>query len=178
MIQSQYQIDFITTGVPIRLLSIGDEITADPVLKCSQGATSYPNIGAAWTQTRAAGAAATELSWSVVHTHASHADLRNYCFSAASTGPYGITGTLRVTVSGGLVWDIRHCTLTSISPLPMVPCESWQTLTAYTATGGQIIVSASGAAMGGGTAQSAALTWNTWSAELWDSSEPAAWKDI
>ena len=139
MIQSLYQIDFITAAGSIRLLSVGDFIENEIAPKVSQSAAQYAALGAAWGETVAAGGAMVTVDFSVVKNHASHAALRGYCMSHAATFPSGKTGTLRLAISGGDTWDIADATLVSCSPMVLLPSEDFETLTAYSVTGGAML---------------------------------------
>jgi hypothetical protein len=138
MIESLYQIDFITTSGTLRLLDVGDWIEADIAPKVSQSAAQYAAIGAAWGETVASGGAMVTVDFSVVKNHGSHAALRDYCMSHAAAFPGGKTGTLRLAISGGDTWDIADATLVSCSPMALLPSGEFETLTAYSATGGQM----------------------------------------
>jgi hypothetical protein len=139
MIQSLYQIDFITASGTRRLLDIGDLIETDIAPKVAQGADKYSAIGAAWGESQAQGGAMVDLGWSTVRTHASHAELRSFCMRHAASFPSGKTGTLRITISGGETWEISDATLLSSAPMPLVPAASFKTITAYQATGGRML---------------------------------------
>ena len=138
MIESLYQIDFITTSGTLRLLDVGDMIEADIAIRITQEATSYAPIGAKWGEPVAAGGAMVAVDWAVVKNHASHAALRGYCFSHAAAMPYGETGTLRLTISGGGVWEIADGTLVSCAPMALLPSHAFETLTAYSFSGGAV----------------------------------------
>lgn len=139
MLESLYQIDFITASGSLRLLNIGDLIEADIAPKVTQGLARYAPIGAAWGETVAEGGAMVSVDFSVTKNHASHAALRGYCMSHAASFPSGRTGKLRMTISGGATWDIADATLVSCSPLALIPSDSFETLTAYSATGGRMM---------------------------------------
>ena len=140
MIESLYQIDFITPTGTLRLLDVGDMIEADIAPKVSQGAAQYAAIGAAWGETVAAGGAMVTVDFSVAKNHASHAALRGYCMSHAATFPSGKTGTLRLAISGGDTWDIADAILVSCSPAPKIPSHAFETLTAYSFHGGAMTI--------------------------------------
>ena len=139
MIQSLYTVDFITAAGTLRLVTAGDKIESDIAPKVSQGAVRYASIGAAWGETVAEGGAMVTVDWAVVKNHASHAALRGYCMSHAATFPSGKTGTLRLAISGGDTWDIADATLVSCAPMAKVPTANFATVTAYSATGGQML---------------------------------------
>ena len=139
MTESLYQIDFISATGTLRLVSVGDWIEADIAPKVSQGAARYAPIGAAWGETVAEGGAMVSVDFAVVKNHASHAALRGYCMSHAATFPSGKTGTLRLAISGGDTWDIADATLVSCAPMVLLPSGEFETLTAYSITGGSML---------------------------------------
>ena len=142
MIQTLYQIDFITAAGTLRLLDSGARVTEEIAPKVSQGAATYAAIGAAWGETVAAGGAMVTVDFSVVKNHASHAALRGYCMSHAASLPSGKTGTLRLTITGGDTWDIADATLLSCAPMPLLPTQDFETLTSYSVTGGEMLPAA------------------------------------
>jgi len=139
MIQSLYQVDFITATGTLRLVDAGDLIEADIAPKVSQSAAQYAAINAPWGETVAEGGAMVTVDFSAVKNHASHAALRGYCMSHAATFPSGKTGTLRLAIDGGDTWEISDATLVSCAPMPKLPTSSFETLTAYSVTGGQML---------------------------------------
>ncbi len=137
MIQSLYQIDFLTASGTTRLLSYGDYISDEISAKVAQAATQYRPLGAAWAETVAAGGATVSVAWTRREDHANHAALRSYCLRTAATSPAssGSTGTLRLAVQGGERWDIADCTITSCEPAPLVGFR-FRTVTSFQALGG------------------------------------------
>ena len=139
MIQSIYTVDFITAAGTLRLLTAGDVIESDISPTVSQGAARYAAIGAGWGESVAEGGAMVTVDFSAVRNHASHAALRGYCMSHAATFPSGKTGTLRLAIDGGDTWEISDATLVSCAPMPKLPSHAFETITAYSVTGGQIL---------------------------------------
>lgn len=139
MIKTLYQLDFITASGTLRLLDSGARVTEEIAPKVSQGAATYAAIGAAWGETVAEGGAMVTVDFSVVKNHASHAALRDYCMSHAASFPGCQTGTLRLTITGGGTWEISDATLLSCAPMPKLPTSEFETLTAYSVTGGQML---------------------------------------
>ena len=135
---SLYQIDFITPAGVWRLLNVGEEIAAEISPKVSQRAATYAAIGAAWGASVAEGGALVTLDWQTIRPHASHAALRGHCLSHPASLPYGRSGTLRLYISGGDFWDITDATLLSCAPTPLLPSDGFESLTAYSVTGGKI----------------------------------------
>lgn len=139
MIETLYQIDFISGGESIRLLDIGTIVESDPVISVKQQEKRYAPLGAAWGASRALGGAQAAVQWTMVRNHASHAALHSYCLRHAASMPSGKTGTLRVTISGGEVWDIHDTVISSSSPQPLSGSAAFETVTAYTASGGRMV---------------------------------------
>lgn len=138
MIESLHQIDFISTAGTLRLLDIGAIVEQNPVLGWRQrGQTNYP-LGGAWSESSALGGAETSVQWTAVRNHANHATLHAFCLRHAASMPSGKTGTLRLTISGGETWDIADCMLSSSAPAPLLGSATFETVTAYQATGGRM----------------------------------------
>jgi len=138
MIQSVYQIDFISASGTRRLVSVGDVLTDEISPRVAQAVEEYSPIGAAWGGTAAGGGAKTSVSWTVKASHASHAALRDACMIAAGSFPTGETGTLRIAITGGATWDILNASVSSSDPMP-AQCAGFHTLTGYSVTGGEIV---------------------------------------
>lgn len=136
MLESLYQIDFITTSGSLRLVSVGDWIEADIAPKVTQGLAQYAPLGAAWGETVAEGGAMVSVDFSVAKNHASHAALRDYCMSHAAAFPGGKTGTLRMAISGGATWDIADATLVSCLLKPDTTTGEFETLATYSFSAG------------------------------------------
>lgn len=138
MIQSVYQIDFITASGTRSLVNVGDVLTDEIVPRVSQAVDEYAPLGAVWGGTQAEGGAKTSVSWTVKRSHSSHADMRNACMISAGTFPSGETGTLRIAISGGATWDILNASIASSDPLPAL-CAGFHSLTGYNVTGGEMV---------------------------------------
>ncbi|MCU0751418.1 MAG: hypothetical protein MUF86_11390 [Akkermansiaceae bacterium] len=142
MIESLHQIDFISASGSMRLLDIGAIVESEPVITWKQAEQNHGTIGGKWGESQALGNAMASAQWTAVRNHSSHADLRGFCMRHAASMPSGETGTLRVTISGGEVWDIEDCSLSSSSPMPLEGSATFETVTAYSATGGQMVPAA------------------------------------
>lgn len=138
MIASLYQLDFISGATTLRLLDFGDPLLAELEPKATQAADRYAPISAAWSESAPKGGAQSDLTWSVVRDHASHAALRGYCIAHAAALPTGKTGILRLAIQGGETWEIAAASVTSSSTIPRVPSATYETITAYTVTGGKL----------------------------------------
>lgn len=142
MIESLHQIDFISASGTMRLLDIGAIVEQEPVISWKQAEESHAAIGAKWGESQALGGAMVSIQWTAVRNHASQPDLRSYCMRHAASMPSGETGTLRVTISGGEVWDIEDCSISSSAPLPLAASGAFETVTGYQATGGNMVPAA------------------------------------
>lgn len=142
MTQSQHQIDFIHSGGTLRLLDIGAIVDADPVISTKQREERYYPIGAEWSDAKALGGADVSLTWTAVRNHASHAELHAFCIRHAAALPSGKTGSIRLTISGGETWDVLNAVLSSSAPLPLGSSGAFETVTSYSATGGQMVPAA------------------------------------
>jgi hypothetical protein len=137
MIQSVYQIDFITSTGTRRLVSVGDVLTDEISPRVAQAVDEYSTIGAAWGGTAAAGGAKTSMSWTVRADYDSHAALRGGCMRLAAGFPSGQTGTLRIAISGGESWDILNASIATSEPIPTL-AGGFRSLTSYSVLGGEI----------------------------------------
>ncbi len=142
MIESQHQIDFITPSGTLRLLDIGAIVEQEPVISWKQGEKTHGAIGGKWGESQALGNALASAQWTAVRNHSSQADLRSFCMRHVASMPSGETGTLRVTISGGEVWDIEDCSLSSSSPMPLAASGAFETVTSYQAVGGNMVPAA------------------------------------
>ncbi|MEI6656052.1 MAG: hypothetical protein WCP45_14910 [Verrucomicrobiota bacterium] len=136
MILSQFRIDFEHAGQSTRMLDFGDKLLADPVITVNQEADRYAPIGAPWSEGSAKGGATTSIAWSSIEKYPDHASARAHCLAAAATLKSGQTGTLRIQVSGGDVWIISDLDFVTSATSPLVPTNSFETVTAATAIGG------------------------------------------
>ncbi|MDP3850095.1 MAG: hypothetical protein Q8Q59_06315 [Luteolibacter sp.] len=139
MIESLHQIDFITGSGTLRLLDIGAIVDDEPAVSVKQSEKRHTAIGAQWSENQALGGAETSVAWTAVRNHASQADLRGFCMRHAASLPSGQSGTLRVTISGGEVWDIEDCVISSSAPQPLASSAAFETVTAYQAAGGRMV---------------------------------------
>lgn len=139
MIESIHQIDFITASGTLRLLDIGAIVEQAPVISVKQREQRYAAIGAEWSENQALGGAETAVTWTAVRNHAGHAELHSFCMRHAASLPSGKTGTLRISISGGDVWDIETCVIASSAPLPLAGSAAFETVTAYAAGGGRMV---------------------------------------
>lgn len=135
MIQSIWQIDLINASGTTRLLDYGDGITDEIKFSVAQDATRYGPISSLWGETDAGLNAFVSLGWSRRQNHASHAASRSHCLRTAAAAGVRRSGTLRVSVQDGEVWDIGNCTVFSSEPMPLVG-YGFRTLTSYQAIGG------------------------------------------
>lgn len=137
--ESFYQIDFVSGGVSTRLLEIGAIVPSGVEISVKQGEQKSRAIGAEWSENLATGGADTVITWTMVKDHASHAALHGYCLRHAASLPSGKTGVLRVEVSGGEVWELQGAVVTSSAPMPLIDSAAFETVTAYSCSGGELM---------------------------------------
>lgn len=137
MIQSLWQIDLINASGTTRLLDYGDLISEEIKFSVSQESSRYTPIGSAWGETVSGDSAFVQLGWERAQNHASHIAARTQCLRSAAATATRKTGTLRISVEGGEVWDIADATIISSSPVPLVG-NGFRTLTAHQAIGGKM----------------------------------------
>jgi len=139
MIESLHQIDFITAAGTRRLLDIGAIVSGAPVIAVQQTVERYSAIGADFSEADASKGADATMTWTAVRNHASHAALHGFCIRHAAEFPSNQRGALRMTISGGEVWEMRNSVLASSSPLPLPESGTFETITAYHAAGGEMM---------------------------------------
>ncbi|MEI6654056.1 MAG: hypothetical protein WCP45_04755 [Verrucomicrobiota bacterium] len=139
MILSIYQIDFIdSAGTATRLLDIGDPIGAMIDFSVKQSADSFTSLGNPWGGSRASGGARRPLSWARQIEHVSHAAAASFAIRHPASLPLSREGKLRVTVSGGEVWDLLDAVILDATTRPDQD-GTYATLTNYTAEAGQTL---------------------------------------
>jgi hypothetical protein len=139
MIESLHQIEFITASGTRRLLDIGAIVSGAPVIAVQQSVERYSAIGADWSEAFASQGADATITWTAVREHASHATLHAFCIRHAADFPSNQTGALRLTISGGEVWEMKNTVLASSAPLPLPESGTFETITAYNAAGGEML---------------------------------------
>jgi hypothetical protein len=142
MIESLHRIEFISPSGTLVLLEIGEIVPSAPVVTVQQREERYYPLGAQWSEARAMGGTETAVTWQSVKDHTSHALLHSFCMRHAAALPSGQTGTLRMTISGGDVWDIMDAVVVSSSPLPLAESGTFETVTSYSAAGGRMVPAA------------------------------------
>jgi hypothetical protein len=138
MIQSVWRIELINAAGTTRLLDFGDDISEEIKPKISQDAARYAPIGAAWGETEEQPGALVTLGWDRRENHASHAAARGHVMRAAAATATRKTGTLRISIQDGEVWDIEDCTVLATEPVTVTKGPI-RTLTTYQAIGGRMI---------------------------------------
>ena len=136
MIQSLWKIEFITAGGTFLLLDWGDFVPSEIGPEVAQTVELTAPIGADWAKTRPQKGAVTSLTWGTRRDHTGHADLRAFVLRHAATFPTGQSGTLRLSIQDGEVWDIPDAAVATTKPAPLVPSGGFRTITSYTASGG------------------------------------------
>jgi hypothetical protein len=141
MIVSLYQIDFIdpTTGAATRLLDIGDACEAMLDFSAKQQTETYSPLEASWGGAIALGGARRPLTWTRQIEHASHTTAASFCIRHPAQMPLRKTGKLRITLSGGEVWELLSAVVFDVST--RLDLEGWfATLTTYTAEAGETLL--------------------------------------
>ncbi len=139
MLVSIWQIDFIAeSGVTTRLLSAGD-LMAD-VLQIPATIQSQEDhyLGADWAGAVPLGNARRSLSWVCVREHASHADAASFVIRHPAAMPLRTPGKIRISITGGEVWDFLDAVITSATPNQYKDGD-FATYTAYQASAGKCL---------------------------------------
>lgn len=142
MISSLWRIEFLTGGASTLLADYGDMLADEIRPTVKQAATEFGALGGRWGGTQADGRALTTIAWTVWIPSAGGtvATLRDDMLLAAATFPAMATGTLRITVQGGAVWEMAKA---SLATFETAPDAAWPAGTAasrvYSATGGQLL---------------------------------------
>ena len=160
MIESLYQIDFISSAGTLRLLDIGAIVEELPKIDWKQRTQENFPIGSPWAEGQALGGASVSVSWTAVRSHSSHADVQAFRMRHAATMPSGLTGALRITISGGETWDILNASIVSSSPQPLMSSAGFESITSYQAAGARMIPAASLTLFAG-------IPWD-WTLQNWD----------
>lgn len=159
MISSVYQIDLITSAGTQRLLDYGDILADELKFSVEQSVSQYAPIHSAWGETSGDGAAFVSVSWERRQAHASHAAARTHVLRSAAGTAWRQTGTLRVSVQSGEVWDIADASISSSAPAALIS-NGFRTLTAYNASGGRMTPAAALTLYAG-------IPWD-WTLQNWD----------
>lgn len=121
MIQSIWQVDFeivggVRDGDVVRLLSVGDYVSAEPTIAPSQSSQVSTSIGRTWGNAVATGGTMQRISLSRYTIYDSLAAARSAGLARAALFPFGETGNLRVAITGGATWLYTDAVLESIAP--------------------------------------------------------------
>lgn len=150
MIESLYQIDFVdsASGGSLRLLSIGERGEADIQFGFQQDNTAWSPVGSDYGFASALGGARQPLEWQRLQDHASHAAAASYAIRHPASVPKQREGKLRITISGGEVWDLMDAVILAVTCRPHVGF-GFRTLTGYRCEAG-VAVPVSGLAHAAG----------------------------
>lgn len=138
MIYSIWRIELINASGTTRLLDYGDDTSEAIKPKVSQEAARYAPIGAPWGETEDQPGALVTLGWDRMEHHASHAAACGHVMRGAATTATRKTGTLRISIQDGEVWDIEDCTTLATEPVTVTKGPI-RTLTTYQAIGGRML---------------------------------------
>lgn len=130
MITSLHKIEFITTSGTYVLVDAGGLIGGPIAWPAEQASESYNAIGSAWGTGQGMGGARRMIEFLVRDEHASHAAAAAFCITRPAALMMHRTGTLKVTITGGSVWEFAGATLASATPVPALD-GSFATDTAY-----------------------------------------------
>lgn len=109
-----HQIDFIdTAGTATRLLTAGDLVTDEPDFQVQQQGDSQSALGRIWGTGVGMGGARRSGTFTRILEHASHAAAAAYCIRWPATLPLARSGKLRITITGGEVWDLADAIITT-----------------------------------------------------------------
>lgn len=137
MIQSVWKIELITESATHVLLNYGDLIDGELKPRVEQRVTKDAPVAKAWGESSAEGGAMVSLSWSRQQDHASPAAARSAVMRNAASLPTLKTGTLRISIQDGEVWEVADCTVSMSEPQPLTT-GLHRTLTVYQAAGGAL----------------------------------------
>ena len=116
MTTSLYQIDFHpASGSALRLLDYGDQLASPLQFAVSQQSQTWIPLGMPWGVGVAGGGLRRSLTWQRHTEHASQAQADSYVQIHPLSLPFLGTGHLRVSVSGGEVWDMGDAVILNVS---------------------------------------------------------------
>lgn len=132
MIQSIYQIDFIDaiSGGSTRLLSIGEKVEATLGFGFDQESSQWNPVGLDYGFGIGLGGARQAVEWQRLQDHSSHAAAAAFSIKHPASIPKQRDGKLRVTISGGEVWDFSSAVILAVNSRPRVG-NMYRTLTGY-----------------------------------------------
>jgi hypothetical protein len=140
MIQSIYQIDFIdaVSGGSTRLLSIGEKVEAVLGFGFEQESSAWSPVGLDYGFGIGLGGARQAVEWQRMQEHASHATAAAYAIKHPASIPKQKDGKLRVTISGGEVWDFSAAVILAVNSRLRVG-NAYRTLTGYRCECGEAV---------------------------------------
>lgn len=139
MIVSIYQIDFIDSdGATTRLLDHGDLIENFIDFSFNQAADEFAAILGQWGKAVPRGGARRPVEWARLLEHTSHIVAAAFCIRHPAEVPYMKTGTLRIEIDGGEVWDLQDAVLFSAATR-LSREGDFSTLTNYKLTAGKTV---------------------------------------
>lgn len=117
MNESLYQIDFIdtSTGASTRLLSLEDRAEADLQFGFEQNSAEWSPVGLDYGYESPLGGSRQAVQWTRLMDHASHAAAAAYAIKHPASLPMQREGKLRVTISGGEVWDLMDAIILGVN---------------------------------------------------------------
>jgi hypothetical protein len=131
MIESLYQIDFMkATGGTVRLLDYGDRTEETLEFGFEQTAATWRPAGQDYGNTTALGGSRRSMEFQRLIDHSSHAVAASYAIRYPASLPMRQAGKIRVSISGGEVWDLMEAVILGVSSRTHVG-NKFRTLTGY-----------------------------------------------
>ena len=169
MIKSVWKIELLTTNGTTVLLDYGDLIDGELKPRVEQRTTKDAPVGKPWGESSAEGGAMMTLNWSVQRDHESAAAARSAVMRSAANLPMLKTGTLRISIQDGEIWEALDCTVSMSEPQPLT-AGPHRTLTTYQAAAGTLQpVSVLEPFTG--------ITWQ-WLNDAWENYDTTNWEDL
>lgn len=120
MISSHWKIEFIPDGgTALLLLDYGGMLATPIPMPVEQTAEIYSSLGADWAGGLGLGNAKRTVDFTVRDEHASHAAAASFGIIRPATVLRGRSGTLRMSISGGAVWEFPDAVPISVAPIPV-----------------------------------------------------------
>lgn len=131
MIGSLYQIDFIKdSGGSVRLLNYGDRTEATLEFGFEQTASVWRPAGQDYGDVSPLGGSRRPLEFQRLVDHASHLVAAAYAMRYPASMPIRQRGKVRVSISGGEVWDYMGAVILAVASRTHVG-KGFRTITGY-----------------------------------------------
>jgi hypothetical protein len=131
MIATLYQVDFIKASCgSVRLLDYGDRTEATLEFGFEQTAAVWRPAGQDYGNASPLGGSRRPLEFQRLVNHASHAAAAAYAMRYPASLPMRQAGKVRVSISGGEVWDFMEAVILGVSSRARVG-NGFRTMTGY-----------------------------------------------